>query len=170
MPTFALRRPLPLWTRAVLGGLVVIAVAAVVMLATQDDGAAAEGGLDIGQVTIDRPANPTQAAVRFVVANKTADPDALVAVSSPDAEAAMVHRSLIDSAGRATMEHVASLPVPAGGEVRFEAGGLHVMLAGLQRTLEVGDEVPVDLTFEQAGTVRVVAKVVEPGTGEAADG
>lgn len=170
MPTPVIRRPIPLQARAALAVVALAAVAATVALAGRGDGSPAANTVQVRDATIDLPANPTQAAVRLVLKNASSTDDALLAVSSPVAEGAMVHRSRVDDAGLATMDHVASLPIGSGHEVRFEAGGLHVMLTGLRRTLEVGDEVSLDLVFRNAGTVSVVASVVEPGTGSESDG
>ena len=41
----------------------------------------------------------------------------------------------------------------------FEPGGYHVMLIDLVKPLEVGQTVPVTLTFAKAGTIEVTATV-----------
>ena len=46
-----------------------------------------------------------------------------------------------------TMQPVASIDIPAGGEAVLEPGGLHVMLLDLPEPLEIGDE--FELTFTQ---------------------
>jgi copper(I)-binding protein len=113
---------------------------------------------------IEVPANPTTAAARLVIDNHQAHPDHLIAVSSPDAASAGVHRSKTDEHGRATMDDVASLEIPADSTLDFSGTGLHVMITGLRRDLEAGDSVTLVLTFETAAKVTVAAEVVEPGT------
>lgn len=51
------------------------------------------------------------------------------------------------------------VPVPAGQTVRFESGGLHLMIFGVTGTLVEGDTVPLTLRFERAGAVQIVAMV-----------
>lgn len=126
---------------------------------------AGDGGtVHVQDATIDWPANPTKAAVRMVVANDTGTDDRLVSVSSPVAEQTTIHRTETDAAGRSTMTEQEDLPVPARSEVTFAPGGLHVMLTGITRDLQVGDEVDLTLTFEHAGRVDATAEVVEPGS------
>ena len=152
MPTSS-RRPL----------LVLLACAVLALAACGSDGggatpAEASGSLRVLDATVDAPANPKVAAMRLVVDNGTATDDLLVGASSPDAESVTIHRSVVDSAGRAVMVEAPAVPIAARSTVRFDPGGLHVMLTGLRRTLEVGDTVPVTLRFRHAGAVRVRAE------------
>ncbi|MGN6694436.1 MAG: copper chaperone PCu(A)C [Aquihabitans sp.] len=130
--------------------------------------ASAQGGdpgtMQVARATIDWPANPKTAAVRMVVENGTDTDDTLLSVSSPVAARTTIHRTETDDAGRSTMTEQEDLPVPADSEVTFAPGGLHVMLSGITKDLEVGDEVALTLTFEHAGPVEATAKVVEPGS------
>lgn len=121
-----------------------------------------------GQVAV--PANPDQAAARFVIRNTGAVDDRLVAVSSPDAGSVAIHRSEIDSQGRALMTEVTSLAVPARSTVTFEPGGLHVMLADLHRRLRVGDIVSLRLEFAEAGSRHVELDVVDAAAMAMGDG
>jgi copper(I)-binding protein len=124
-----------------------------------------DGEVTITDATIDWPANPTKAAVRMVVRNGTGTDDALVAVTSPIAPSATVHRTDTDADGRAVMVAEPELAIPARSSVTFEPGGLHVMLTGITTDIQVGDDVPLTLTFEHAGKVTTTAVVIEPGTG-----
>ncbi|WP_421119516.1 copper chaperone PCu(A)C [Aquihabitans daechungensis] len=118
----------------------------------------------VDDATIDWPANPSVAAVRMLVRNGTDTDDRLLTVSSPVAEASSIHRTDTDDQGRSTMERQDGVAVPARSTVTFESGGLHVMLTDLDVDLHVGDQVTLNLTFEQAGTVQAQAEVVEPGS------
>lgn len=125
----------------------------------------APGPLAVVGATIDRPANPRLAAVRFEVRNPTREDDRLLAVSSASADEVSIHRSETDAQGRATMvAQEGGVLVRAGSVVTFEPGGLHVMLDGIADPLEVGDRVPLTFEFEGAGTVNATATVVEAGT------
>ena len=125
--------------------------------------ASATGTLQVVDVRIDRPALPSQAAVRLVVRNGTARADTLTSVSGSVASGVSVHRSTLDAKGRSTMVPVSRLPIPARSDVTFEPGGLHVMLEGLKHDLAVGDRVRLTFTFTHAGTRTVTATVVLPG-------
>ena len=61
------------------------------------------------------------------------------------------------------MEGLSGIDIPAGKEVRFEPGGLHVMLNDFRQPLEVGDVVDLTLTFQHGGTQTVDATVVPIG-------
>ena len=105
--------------------------------------------------------------MRLTIENRTDTSDTLIAVSTPDASRASVHRSVVDEAGRSTMEPVDQLEVPAGETIEFAPGGLHVMLDEPTRDLQVGDEISLTFTFEVAGDRTLTAPVVEPGASSA---
>ena len=46
-----------------------------------------------------------------------------------------------------SMEDVSSVPVPAGGEVRFAPGGYHLMCMDPTAAIRPGGNVPVTLQF-----------------------
>lgn len=127
------------------------------------DGASASGSLTVVEVSVDRPINPEQTAVRLVVDNASATADVLESVSSPAAGQVSVHRSVTDDRGLSTMERVDGLGIPARSEVTFEPGGLHLMLEDLTGELAVGDRVPLTFTFAEAGAVSAEGIVTEPG-------
>jgi copper(I)-binding protein len=124
----------------------------------------ATGEITVVDAAIDRPLNPATAAVRMVIRNGTGTADTLESVRSSVSEHATIHRSETDGEGRAVMTTQDALDVPARSSVTFEPGGLHVMLTGIDRPLEVGDEVELTLEFEEAGPVTATADVVELGT------
>ena len=101
---------------------------------------------------MDRPA-----AGYMVIANPGGQPDALVAASSTVATSVEVHETTTMS-GMTGMQPVAKIAIPAGGSVKLEPGGYHLMLMGV-KTLTVGDTVEIVLTFEKAGKVTVKAEV-----------
>jgi copper(I)-binding protein len=136
------------------------------------------------------PAAQANGAVYMVVTGGDVD-DALVGVSVPPsvADRAELHETAQDDAstgemgegemgtdgsatgegagtttmagGMMTMREVERIDVPAGTVVRLEPGGHHVMLLELAAPLEIGQEIPVTLTFAGAGTVAVTAEVRE---------
>ncbi len=68
----------------------------------------------------------------------------IVGMTSPLAANAMIHEtSMVEGQSRMRMRD--RVTVPGGGNVAFEPEGLHVMLTGLTKPLEVGDKVPLTL-------------------------
>jgi copper(I)-binding protein len=98
-------------------------------------------------------------AAYFTISNSGGTADALLSVSSPAATMAMIHQTTTDSSGMSSMHPVSRVEIPAGGTVRFEPGGYHVMLEGLPADTAVGATIELDLTFEGAGKVTVTATV-----------
>lgn len=78
--------------------------------------------------------------------------DRLVSASSPAAPRMELHTHIRDG-DVMRMRPVEAIPVPAGGSVRLEPGGLHLMFIGLSQELREGARVPVTLVFERAGPV-----------------
>ena len=71
----------------------------------------------------------------------------VVAVSSDVAKKAEIHASMM-MGGVNHMHSVDQIPLPAGKPVELKAGGYHVMLMELTRTMKTGEIVPITLTVE----------------------
>lgn len=106
------------------------------------------------------PSGSTVAAVYAQV--KARQADEIVAVTTPVAERVEMHFSN-ERDGIMTMRPVGSVALPAGELVKFEAGGLHLMLIGLREPLIVDRAVPLTFEFRSAAPVTVEASVVAPG-------
>jgi periplasmic copper chaperone A len=100
--------------------------------------------------------------VYLTIRNGGATDDALTGISTPIAAMPMLHQTVVTD-GIATMPHVMSVPVPAGGTLALEPDGFHGMLMGLTTALEEGATFPVTLTFENAGDVTVEVEVLAIG-------
>ena len=96
----------------------------------------------------------TVSAVYLTITNRGDVADRLVGVSADRSGRAMIHRTVVED-GVARMRRVGAVDVPPGASVRFEPGGLHLMLAGVSPPLLPGQEVAVTLAFERAGEVAV---------------
>ena len=93
------------------------------------------------------------------IANEGAEDDRLVAIRTEVSETVEIHRTTVVD-GRARMSpQPDGVAIPAGDVVRFEPGGLHVMLLGLRRELKAGDRFPVVLRFEKGGETTVEVEV-----------
>ncbi|MDX2263739.1 MAG: copper chaperone PCu(A)C [Hyphomicrobiales bacterium] len=114
-----------------------------------------------GTLTIDHPwARPTAGkvgAAYFAVTNAGAD-DALIGVKTDMSNAAELHAH-IHNAEIMRMRKVETVKTPAGATVKFEPGGLHIMLIGLKQPLIEGSSFPLTLVFEKAGEIPVDVKV-----------
>ncbi len=103
------------------------------------------------------PGVPVGAAY-FTIQNNTARPDALLAVSSPVAQRAELHRTVVQD-NIARMRPVGELAIGPGETIKAEPGGLHLMLNGLRQPLVAGTRVPLTLQFRNAGKVTVQVEV-----------
>ncbi|MFP6800936.1 MAG: copper chaperone PCu(A)C [Pseudomonas sp.] len=103
------------------------------------------------------PVAPTAAAY-FVVYNKGAEADRLLSVSTPHAGKAELHEHM-HADGVMKMQQVENVTIPAGGEVKFEPMGYHVMMFNLKQQAKDGERFPLTLTFENAGKVDVEVAV-----------
>jgi copper(I)-binding protein len=104
------------------------------------------------------PPGLESAAVYLTVKNPSQRAVFIVGVSSPAAAQAMIHEtSTVDGQSRMRMRE--RVTVPGGASVAFEPEGLHVMLTGLRKTLEIGDKVPLTLMLEKGGSLEISATV-----------
>src|SRR5688572_2672271 len=92
------------------------------------------------------PPGAASLAGYLVVRNGCTAPVTVTGVESLDFAAPMIHRS-VDDGGVAKMRDAGTLEVPAGGELRFEPGGLHLMLMRPKRAFAEGDVVRIRLVL-----------------------
>lgn len=107
------------------------------------------------------PKSASNAAFYMAINNIGQEADALVAASIDICAATELHMSSIDDAGVMSMQQVGQIAIPAGETTSLEPGGLHVMCINRQADLTPGDNVPISLTFEQAGEIVVDAEIRE---------
>ena len=97
-------------------------------------------------------------AAYFTVRSPAAD--TLIAITSPDASAAMLHTTT-NLGGMADMD---ALNLPAGQTIRLAPRGMHVMLMGLRHPLVAGGTLRLDFRFAHAGAAHVIAQVLPIGS------
>ncbi|HEU5170512.1 MAG TPA: SCO family protein, partial [Gemmatimonadales bacterium] len=100
------------------------------------------------------PPTPDAMAVYFTLRNRSAAADTLVAAEAAGAGTATIHRQVAEG-GRVRMAQVERLPLPGGGRVVLEPGGLHLMLDSLASRPVAGDTVRVRLRFARAPSVDI---------------
>ena len=103
----------------------------------------------------------TNGAAYFTINNPTSQSDLLLSANCDLAAAAEIHMSRMREDGTMEMRPQENVPVPPGGSVNFEPGGLHVMLVDLQQDLNAGDTFDLRLTFQNAGEITVQVEVLE---------
>jgi copper(I)-binding protein len=113
------------------------------------------------------PAGVAVGAAYFTVVNHGKQSDTLVAVTSPVAATAELHRTSVEGS-LARMRPAGQVVITPGQTVKAEPGGLHLMLTGLRKPLVAGSQVPLVLHFRQAGAITVQMDV-QPATSAAPD-
>jgi hypothetical protein len=111
------------------------------------------------------PPGATTGAGYFTVKNHGPREDRLIRVESPIAAAVELHESSVDANGMAQMRPLESVPLPPGGEVRFEPEGKHLMLVDLRQPLTANERVPITLRFERA-PAQTIELAVQPLGGD----
>lgn len=106
----------------------------------------------------------------LVIKNNGATADRLVSVTGAISGKTEIHEMKVTD-GIMTMRPVADgIEIPAGGEVKLEPGGYHIMFMELNGPAVEGVKFPGTLTFEKAGTVDVEFAVDKAGGDHSAHG
>jgi copper(I)-binding protein len=100
------------------------------------------------------------AAAYLTLRNPTTKPITIVGMESSLAEHVMIHETKTVG-GQSQMRPHEQLVIAPGETVKFEPGGLHVMLMGMTQSVVVGRSVPLVLLLAD-GTKMPVAAVVRP--------
>ena len=118
-------------------------------------------GVEVRDAWARPAAQGANGAVYFVI--RSSDADEITSVSSDVAEAVEMHESMM-SGDVMEMHQLESVSLPAGQDVSFEPGGLHIMLVGLKQELQVGDEIEITLHFQNHEAIRVNVPVKDTST------
>jgi len=107
-----------------------------------------------------REAPPTSRVLAgyMTIINTGDSPAEITGISSPDFAKAELHRTRVVN-GVATMVPVESIPVPAGGRVLLEPGGMHLMLFDPARRLKRGDRVRLQVKQSDDTTLDFEARI-----------
>ncbi len=84
--------------------------------------------------------------------------DVLLGAACDEATKVEIHE-MSHQDGVMKMSKREQLPLPAGERVRLKPHGLHLMLLGMKRSLQLGEQISITLEFEKAGSVPVTATV-----------
>ncbi len=110
------------------------------------------------------PPNATTSAAYMVIENKGTQDDRLIAARSPIAGKVELH-NVQKEGDLMKMFPVEHIDVPASGSTVLQPGGFHIMLIDLKNS-KVGDQVPLVLTFQQAGDIELLVPVKESQMGQ----
>jgi copper(I)-binding protein len=101
-------------------------------------------GLQVSDAWVrEAPPGARMMAGYVTVKNTGTQPQGVVSVDSPDFDAVEMHKTVTEN-GISKMLALDGVDVPAGGEARFEPGGMHLMLFAPKRVLKAGDKLQMD--------------------------
>jgi periplasmic copper chaperone A len=117
----------------------------------------------VGEAWVRLPAVAGQPAAAYFTVTGGRGDETLVQVASALASRIDLHASMSGAHGMTTMQPLAEVKVPAGAALRFEPGGRHAMLYGLDPAIVPGTAVPLRFGFASGKTVEAEAKTVAAG-------
>jgi copper(I)-binding protein len=135
-------------------------VRALAFLALWASGSAAAGPVVVRDAWIRAtpPGARTAAAYLTLVNDGTAD--RLLGGTTPAARTVELHTH-VDEGGLTRMVRLPELALPAGGAVRLEPGGLHLMLIDIAAPLTAGTSIMLVLQFATADALVIEVPVVD---------
>jgi len=104
------------------------------------------------------PPNATVLAGYMIIENPSDRDRALTSVSATVFDGVMIHLSE-QKDGMAHMIHQQQVTIPANSKVEFAPGGHHLMLMKPRRPLRDGDQVAINLVFDNKSKLSVIFKV-----------
>jgi len=104
------------------------------------------------------PPNVKVLAAYLEIINNGGKPRILINVSSPAFDQVGIHRSVMHE-NMAHMEHLKELTIPPHASAVLKPGGLHFMLMNAKKPLQIGDQVPMTLTFRDGEKIAITAIV-----------
>ncbi|MBR0719795.1 copper chaperone PCu(A)C [Bradyrhizobium liaoningense] len=127
------------------------------------------GDASLGDLVITRawsratPGGAKVAGGYLTIENKGKTPERLKAAATALAAKTEIHEMAVTD-GVMTMRPIeGGIVIAPGGSVQLMPGSGHLMLVGLNAALRQGDQVPVTLSFERAGDVKVTLDVQAVG-------
>ena len=121
-----------------------------------------------GQIRITHPwSRPTPPAALsavgyLTIVNKAKRPDRLLGGSTPSAKALEIHLMSMAGGVMTMRQAEGGVVIPAGGTLALSPEGYHLMLVAPKRTFKAGDHIPITLTFQRAGKVKLNLDVEQP--------
>lgn len=149
------------WRRCT--ALVLLAAAATVSAScsagTNDAGAGGAESIVVGHAWA-KAQDEGDTAVFGMVMNATSSDVTVVSAASDAATTVELHETTESADGQVVMAEIpGGLHLPAGEPLMLEPGGDHLMLMGLVKPLQPGDEITVTLTLDDGTELSFVAPV-----------
>jgi len=95
----------------------------------------------------------------YMVLNGGGTDDILIAADADVCGTTELHQTTMDDGVMSMQQVEGGIEIPADGQAVLEPGGLHVMCINKADEFEVGDIIPLTLTFENAGSQTVDAEI-----------
>lgn len=103
-------------------------------------------------------ASGTAVAVYMTITDRCSRPEALEYVDAGSPHKSSFHASrIVDNA--LSMTPLQSVPINCDKPTLLKPMGTHVMITGIRKPPQIGDHLPLTLTFDQSGDVNIVAEV-----------
>jgi copper(I)-binding protein len=109
------------------------------------------------------PAGAEVGAGYLVIDNHGAAADRLMSVSTQASERVELHSMRMDSGVMRMRQATEGLSVPAGGSLRLEPGGAHIMFIRPKQPFVAGGSIEITLHFEHASALTVKLPVMPIG-------
>lgn len=126
---------------------------------TEQPAAIASATISTAQAWV-RAAPPTaeSLAAYLTIRNTGSQAVSLVGAHSPLFDEVMIHQTSV-AEGMASMQHLDKVELAAGAQLEFQPMGTHLMLLDPERTLAIGDQVPITLVFENHAPLPILFTV-----------
>ena len=146
----------------------IILLLSMLLLVGCSSGGSASGELEVSDVWgRTSPMAAQNGAFYMTIANKTGADERLLSATADICGATELHEMYMKEGDVMGMRPVSAgyIDIPAGEVVALEVGGLHVMCIDKKAEFSVGDEIPLTLTFANAGERAVTAEIKEGAMG-----
>lgn len=103
-------------------------------------------------------------ALYLEIKNSHTEPDVLIRASSPNAKSLMIHETQRKDNITSMKHRMKGLDIPANGSLSLKPGSYHIMIAGLDKNLKLGDKIEVSLEFKKSEkiTLQPILKIKPP--------
>lgn len=124
----------------------------------------ADSGMSAGDAVIHAPMPGAEAAAAYLrIENASASDDRLLGASSPSAGKIELHKIEMEGAVARMRQVLYGVKIPAHTTVNLTPATMHLMIINPRVPLSPGAAMPLELTFQRAGRIKVVATVQAPG-------
>ena len=105
-------------------------------------------------------AGQTMGGAFMTLHNDSTQEARLIAVSSKAAQEVQLH-IMTEANGMMQMSAIPAVTIPAHSNFIFKPGSTHIMLMGLQHSLQAGERIPLVLTVVQQGQIKKIRVATE---------